>query len=176
MDQKDPELTWFQRLGMAFRLVFNSAFAAEVNAALRAAKQPAPTPEVQPPEKVHASALFLLGALQREGRLVDFLRQDVAAFSDEEVGAAARVVHTGCRKVLNQYFELQPATQQEENSPMALPIGFDAQRFRLTGNVVGSPPFRGTLKHHGWVVRDVRLPEISQAVDPRVLAPAEVEI
>jgi hypothetical protein len=59
---------------------------------------------------------------------------------------------------------------------MSVPAGFDAQRIRLTGNVSGNPPFRGTLKHHGWIAADVKLPAISDALDPRVVAPAEVEL
>ena len=129
-----------------------------------------------PAERVHASGLMLLAALQREGRLVDFLRQDVAAFSDEEVGAAARVVHGGSRKVLEQFFEFAPAVKGDEGMPMSVPEGFDAQRIRLTGNVTGHPPFKGTLKHHGWIATAIRMPALSEALDPRVIAPAEVEL
>ncbi|PYS36906.1 MAG: DUF2760 domain-containing protein, partial [Acidobacteria bacterium] len=129
-----------------------------------------------PPERVHASGLMLLAAFQREGRLVDFLQQDVAGFSDEEIGAAARVVHSGCRKALRQFFEVAPALNGAEGAPMTVPAGFDAQRTRLTGNVSGQPPFKGTLRHHGWIVTDIRMPSISEALDPRVIAPAEVEL
>jgi hypothetical protein len=108
--------------------------------------------------------------------LVDFLQQDVAGFSDEEIGAAARVVHQGCRKVLEQYFRLEPAAPQAEGSPFTVPAGFDARRIRLTGKVAGKPPFHGTLRHHGWVASDIRLPVLSEAMDPRVVAPAEVEL
>jgi hypothetical protein len=132
--------------------------------------------QVLPPERVHAQGLLLLSALQREGRLVDFLQEEVAGFSDEEIGAAARVVHGGCRKVLRQYFELEPAAPQAEGETVTLPVGFDAQRFRLTGTVAGQPPFRGTLKHHGWVAREIRMPVLNEAMDPRVVAPAEVEV
>lgn len=133
------------------------------------------------PRRFHQSAftpqaLLLLNALQREGRLVDFLQQEVSGFSDEEIGAAARVVHGGCRKVIRQYFELEPATPGAEGEAVTLPAGFDAQRFRLTGNVAGQPPFRGTLKHHGWVAREIRMPVLNEAMDPRVVAPAEVEL
>jgi hypothetical protein len=166
--------TFFERLGLAFKVAFNAAFAGQVKSGLRALEAAqAPKP---PPERVHASGLFLLGALQREGRLIDFLRQDVAEFSDEEVGAAARVVHAGSKKVLDQYFDFEPATKESEGSPMTVPAGFDAQRIRLTGNVAGQPPYRGTLKHHGWVARNIRLPEVSETLDPRVIAPAEVEL
>jgi hypothetical protein len=107
---------------------------------------------------------------------VDFLQQEVTGFSDEDIGAAARVVHGGCRKVLRQYFELESASPQAEGEAVTLPAGFDAQRFRLTGNVAGQPPFRGTLKHHGWVAREIRMPVLNEALDPRVIAPAEVEL
>jgi hypothetical protein len=107
---------------------------------------------------------------------VDFLQQDVASFSDEEVGAAARVVHGGCRKVLQQYFDLEPAAKEAEGTEVSLLAGFDAQRWRLTGNVAGQPPFRGTLRHHGWVARAIRIPALAETIDPRVVAPAEVEL
>ncbi len=181
------EVSFFRRLGLAFRLLFNAAFARQATAAWKALetpegrpapaapKAPAPAP-APPPERVHASGLLLLAALQREGRLVDFLQQDVAGFADEEVGAAARVVHAGCRKVLQQSFALEPAVKEAEGAPFTVSPGFDAQRIRLTGNVTGQPPFKGTLKHHGWVAKEVRLPAIPEALDPRVVAPAEVEL
>lgn len=172
--------SFFGRLGMAFRLLFDGAFARQVAAGLgalepKAAAPAAPKP-LPPPERVHASALLLLSGLQREGRLMDFLQQDIAGFSDEEVGAAARVVHGGCAKAMGQYFAFDPVTKETEGAAMTVPAGFDAQRIRLTGNVAGQPPFRGTLKHHGWVAREIRLPAVSEALDPRVVAPAEVEL
>ena len=176
--------TFSARLGMAFRLIFNGDFAQQVatGLGLLAAKAaPGPEPKkaalaVLPPERVHASGLFVLSALQREGRLIDFLQQDVAGFSDEDVGAAARVVHAGCRKVLQEYFSLEPALGGEEGSPTTVPASFDAQRIRLTGNVTGQPPFKGVLKHHGWVAKEVRLPALSESLDARMVAPAEVEL
>jgi hypothetical protein len=166
---------FFDRLKMAWRLLVNAEFAEKVQMGLEEieAKQTKPA---LPPERVHASALILLAALQREGRLVDFLQQDVAGFSDADVGAAARVVHGGCRKILKQFFEFQPAVRGDEGMPMTVPANFDAQRVRLTGNVAGQPPFKGTLKHHGWVATGIRLPEISEALDPGVVAAAEVEL
>jgi hypothetical protein len=183
-DNSSPKgISFFERIGLAFRLLFNADLARRALAAWKApegkpipASVAPPAPKALPPERVHASGLLLLNALQREGRLIDFLQQDVAAFSDEEIGAAARVVHGGCRKVLRQYFELEPATGEAEGSAITLQKGFDVQRIRLSGNVTGQPPFRGTLKHHGWVAKEVRLPAPSDALDPRVVAPAEVEL
>jgi hypothetical protein len=119
---------------------------------------------------------MLLAALQREGRLIDFLEQDVSGFADEEVGAAARVVHAGCRRVLRQGLDFEAAMTGAEGTAVTVPPGFDAQRIRLTGNVAGQPPFRGTLKHHGWVAKAIRLPRPSDSLDARVVAPAEVEL
>lgn len=166
-------LSFGARAGLALKLLFNGEFASEVAQGLDAKEAKAPTPD---PARLHASALSLLNSLQREGRLVDFLQQDVTGFSDEQVGAAARVVHGGCRKVLQLHFELGPVTKEEEGAEVTVPKGFDAQRWRLTGNVTGQPPFRGTLRHHGWVALQVRMPAVSDALDPRVVAPAEVEL
>ena len=136
-----------------------------------------PTPVVaRLPEQEHASGLFVLSMLQREGRLIDFLQEEIAAYSDAEVGGAARVVHEGCRKVVRQYLALEPVLKDVEGASVNVPQGFDAQRIRLTGNVAGHPPFVGSLKHHGWTAVSIKLPAIPTAVDPRILAPAEVEL
>jgi len=92
------------------------------------------------------------------------------------VGAAARVVHAGCRKALRQGLDFGPAMTGAEGATVTVPAGFDAERIRLTGNVAGQPPFRGTLKHHGWVAKAIRLSQPSDTLDPRVVAPAEVEL
>jgi hypothetical protein len=164
--------SFFARLRLALRVLGNAALAGKVIGAETAPAAPATVP----PEQVHASALALLATLQREGRLVDFLQEDVASFSDAEVGAAARVVHAGSRKVLQQYLSLEPVLKQAEGETVSVPAGFDAARIRLTGNVAGQPPYRGALKHHGWVASSVRLPAVSSSLDPRVVAPAEVEL
>jgi hypothetical protein len=148
---------------------------AELPAPKEQPKAPAPAAAL-PPEREHASALQLLAMLQREGRLIDFLQEDVAAFPDADVGAAARIVHEGCRKVVRQYLALEPVLTQSEGDRVDVPAGFDAQRIRLTGNVAGQPPYSGALKHHGWVTTAVKFPSTSPALDPRVLAPAEVEL
>ena len=160
---------------MAWRILISAQFASEVDEGLKHLEQ-VRAMKALPPERVHASALVLLAAFQREGRLVDFLQQEVAGFSDEEIGAAARVVHGGCRKAFRQFFDMSPAIQGTEGAPMTVPDGFNAQRIRLTGNVTGNPPFKGTLKHHGWMATEVRMPSISDTLDPRVIAPAEVEL
>jgi hypothetical protein len=86
------------------------------------------------------------------------------------------VVHAGCRKVLTQYLTLEPVLKDAEGATINVPVGFDAQRIRLAGQVAGAPPFRGALKHHGWVTTTVQFPTVSEALDPRIIAPAEVEL
>lgn len=140
----------------------------------------APTPTPKPPEptaeQVHAPGLFLLSMLQREGRFIDFLQEDVSGASDEQIGAAARVVHEGCRRVIKQYLDVTPVLPQTEGDAVDVPAGFDANRIRLTGNVAGAAPFKGSLKHHGWAAKDVKLPPLPTSIDPKILAPAEVEL
>jgi hypothetical protein len=134
------------------------------------------TPQPLTPEQQHASGLFLLSMLQREGRFVDFVLEDVAGVSDDQLAGAARVVHEGCRKVVKQYLSIEPVLTQEEGATVDVPIGFDANRIRLTGNVAGAPPFKGALKHHGWAAKAVSLPPPPTALDVKILAPAEVEL
>jgi hypothetical protein len=195
---EQPPLSFFARLWLAFlcfwRVLVSGPFAQAVHplsqaydagtlgagAPIPALPRPEPKkaepPPVQAPEREHASALVLLSMLQREGRLIDFLQENVAGFPDADVGAAARIVHEGCRKVVQQYLALRPVLPDAEGARVTVPAGFDAQRIRLTGNVAGQPPYAGSLKHHGWVTTEVKFPTVSPALDPRVLAPAEVEL
>jgi hypothetical protein len=121
-------------------------------------------------------ALALLALLQREGRLVDFLREPLDGFSDADIGAAARDVHRGCRKVLDQHLSLEAVMPGAEEAKVAVPKGFDPAEIRLIGEAKGEPPFRGTLRHHGWRVVDAKLPALADGVDRMVIAPAEVEL
>lgn len=127
-------------------------------------------------EAAPESALQLLGLLQNEARFVDFVEENVIGYSDAEIGAAARVVHEGCRKVLRQHFDLEPVRKEGENTRITVPKGFDASELRLTGNIVGQPPFSGTLVHRGWRVSHVKLPKMAEGHDPRIIATAEVEL
>jgi hypothetical protein len=174
MTTPTPTPSFFARLGLAFRVLGNADLAAKV--AAFEAPAALEKPEEVPPEKIHASGLAVLGLLQREGRLIDFLKEEVSSFSDADIGAAARVVHAGSRKVIDQYLTLEPVLKDAEGASVNIPAGFNAERIRLTGNVAGQPPFRGALKHHGWVATSVRFPSLSAALDPRVIAPAEVEL
>jgi hypothetical protein len=121
-------------------------------------------------------ALAFLALLQREGRLVDFLREPLDAFSDADIGAAARDVHRGCKKVLDQHLTLEPVMPGAEEDKVTVPKGFDPAEIRIVGEAKGEPPYRGTLRHHGWRATEVKLPTLTEGVDRAVLAPAEVEL
>ena len=171
-------MSFFARLKLAFSILFGGQIPAP---ALPPSEPPKALPPPPPPraltqEEKHAAALFLLGLLQREGRLLDFLQEDIASFADADVGAAARLVHEGCRKVLGQYVPIAPVVKESEGAAMEIPQGFDANRFRLTGNVAGTGPWKGSLKHHGWVATAITLPDVPTTVDVKVIAPAEVEL
>ena len=121
--------------------------------------------------------LRVLAVLQRDGRLVDFLQEDIDTYADAQIGAAVRDIHRGCRKALRDYLTVTPILPGAEESEVTIAPDFDPAAIRLTGNVQGSPPFRGVLKHHGWRVEAVHLPALPGARDnSSVLAPAEVEI
>jgi hypothetical protein len=158
---------------------------------------PVPTPEPVPPPPVaavsppappatassppapaqpHSEALQVLSLLQRDGRLIDFLSESLEGFSDSEIGAAARTVHAGCRKALDAYLDLEPVYSEAEGANVTVAPGFDPNAVRLTGNVVGEPPFNGSLRHHGWRATRTAFPPPPLAQDPRILAPAEVEL
>jgi 23S rRNA G2445 N2-methylase RlmL len=100
----------------------------------------------------------------------------VSGFADAQIGAAARVVHDGCRKAIREHFPLEPVRAEEEGSKVRIEKGFDAHAVRLTGNVTGEAPFTGTLAHRGWRVKEVKLPRMTEGHDATVVAPAEVEV
>ncbi|MGZ8096400.1 MAG: DUF2760 domain-containing protein [Methylosarcina sp.] len=138
---------------------------------------PAPAPEpVILKEATPDAALQLLGLLQSQARFIDFIKEDIAAFSDADIGVAARVVHEGCNKAINEHFTLAPVRNEQEGGKISLPKGFDAASVRLTGNIVGEPPFTGTLVHKGWQVTSIRLPKLTQGHNASIVAPAEVEL
>ncbi|WP_027150922.1 DUF2760 domain-containing protein [Methylobacter tundripaludum] len=136
---------------------------------------PAPEPVVLK-EATPDAALQLLGLLQKEARFIDFIKEDIAAFSDADIGVAARVVHEGCNKAINEHFTLAAVRNEQEGSKITLPQGFDAAAVRLTGNIVGAAPFTGTLVHKGWQVTGIRLPKLTAGHNATIVAPAEVEL
>ena len=178
----DSPLSFLNRLILALRafgrILIDEGFAVGV-LRLEGGAALAPTAEPARPvlkETSPDSALQLLALLQQEGRFVDFLQENVTAYSDAEIGGAARVVHTGCCKVVRDYLRIQPVREEAEGARLTVPAGFDPTAVRLTGNVVGQPPFTGTLMHRGWRVAEIKLPKVAEGHDVQVLAPAEVEL
>jgi hypothetical protein len=171
---------WFAWLCF-FRVLFDGAFAARVRAAREPERLPAPEPtdsytSNRPSPPVPTPALQLLSLLQREGRFVDFIQQDIGSFPDADVGAAARVVHDGCRKTLLAHATIEPVRTEDEGARVVLLDGFDPDEVRLTGEVSGQPPYTGVLRHRGWRVIRLELPQRIGGTDANILAPAEVEL
>lgn len=185
----DTTPSFFSRLSLGFSTLFallsDPALAARLQT-LRAGVPPVPAPTPTPaPAPAPApvlrvatpdAALQLLGLLQREARFIDFIQEDMTSYSDADIGAAARLVHAGCGKVLGEHFTLAPARSEAEGTRLVLEAGFDAASTRLTGNLLGQPPFRGVLRHPGWRVTEVRLPRLTEGHDAHILAAAEVEL
>ncbi|MBF0398367.1 MAG: DUF2760 domain-containing protein, partial [Desulfobacterales bacterium] len=120
--------------------------------------------------------LHLLSILQREGRLIDFLAEDLSTYEDEQIGAAVRDVHEKCKKIIDKYVPSQPILNQDEGDEITVEKGFDAEQIKLIGNVTGEPPFKGVLRHKGWRAKKLNLPTLSNIKDSTIIAPAEVEI
>lgn len=128
------------------------------------------------PPRPSGAPLRLLSLLQREGRLLDFLLEDIQGYDDAQVAAAVRNIHNKCQAALREHLVLQPVLKQEEGATVDVPAGFDPSTIRLTGNVTGQPPFHGALRHHGWRVKELRLSAPIEGQDEFVVAPAEVEL
>jgi hypothetical protein len=137
---------------------------------------PKAVPAAGEPVRRRDPAVALLAVMQREGRLVDFLREDISGYSDAQVGAAVRAIHENCRRALDEHLALEPVRSEEEGARILVESGFDASAVRLVGNVSGKPPFRGVLRHRGWRSRRVDLPADAAGQDPTIVAPAEIEI
>ena len=121
-------------------------------------------------------AVQVLFLFQRDARLVDFLTEDVSPYPDSQLGAAVRTIHASCRQVLERYVKLEPVLSGEEDQPVTVPSDIDPATIKLVGNVVGTPPVKGVLRHRGWKVKEVSLPSLPQGAGRKIVAPAEVEI
>lgn len=180
--QLTPELTDQLQLAAVALLVLSALF--QVIALLRRKPAPAEIPEtkaepiVVPPAPeilAQAQVVQFLSRLQEKGRLVDFAMDDITPYSNEEIGAGARVVHQGCREVLREIFDIQAVHLGDEGESLSLAADFDARAYRLVGKVPEQPPFTGTVLHRGWKTKKVALPRLTDTAR-EVIAPAEVEI
>ncbi|MCR4290892.1 MAG: DUF2760 domain-containing protein [Candidatus Scalindua sp.] len=123
------------------------------------------------------ASLQTLVVLQRKGRLIDFLQENLSEYDDAQIGAAVRSIHSGCKETLSKYIDLKPIFEDEEGKEVTVDEGFDSRAIQLTGNVKGNPPFKGILRHRGWRAVKVQVPQLtSQEEGNNILAPAEIEI
>jgi hypothetical protein len=160
-------------------LALIAVFARQKAPPQKPAAEPArPAPAPAEPGRADAEIVHFLAMLQEKGRLVDFLMDDINAFSDAQVGAAARVVHAGCKAVLQEHFRINPVRTEQEGSTVQVPVGYSADEYRLVGRIVGSTPFSGVLVHRGWKTDMVKLPRLLRGAADRLpaIAPAEVEV
>ncbi len=180
-------------IGVAFKAFFKALFDKKVSDRIEnamglpapqeeAATTPTKTAESQPkkiatPKPSRSDALILVEMLQREGRLLDFLMEDIEPYGDADVGVAVRDVHRGCRDLLTRVFDLQPLVEEEEGAQVQVPADYSAGKYRLVGQVSGDPPFTGELLHHGWTASKLALPEWKgSSENSKIVCPIEVEV
>ncbi|HTD56766.1 MAG TPA: DUF2760 domain-containing protein [Silvibacterium sp.] len=183
---------FWERIVFAFRCFFSLLFHGEIpeDIVQKVIKSPAPAPQAPAAQRPSISrlreadrarpepsdrAIQMLALLQRDGRLIDFLAENISAYPDNQLGAAVRTIHDSCRQVLDRYVKLEPVLDSEEDQPVTVQTGFDPAAIKLIGNVAGEPPMRGMLRHKGWRVKDVNLPPLPPS-GLMVIAPAEVEL
>jgi hypothetical protein len=137
-----------------------------------------PAPIQSEASRADAEIVLFLAMLQERGRLVDFLMDDINPNSDAQVGAAARVVHAGCRGILQEHFSINPVSGAQEGSMVQVPAGYSADEYRLVGKIAGPAPFSGVLVHRGWKTDMVKLPQLLRGTPNQLpaIAPAEVEV
>ena len=175
-------LSYGTRLKYAFRSFFSLLDYGRIpedvaEAVLTRPEAPAPAPAAPPAgaaAETSDRAVQMLALLQRDGRLVDFLMEDLAAYPDAQVGAAVRDVHAGCRTVLTRYATLSPVMNDEEGQTVTVPRGTDPASVKVIGHATGEPPYRGVLRHRGWEVARLELPPLG-ATGRTIVAPAEIE-
>jgi hypothetical protein len=163
------------RFGLALKTYFRILGDAALAERIRSLLAP-PAEQAAKPPRLSPEPLRLLALLQREGRLLDFLLEDIQAAADEQIGAGVRELHRQAQAVIKEHLVLEPVIAKNEGETVEVPANFDPSAIRLTGNVTGQPPFRGVLQHHGWRVKSYTLPPLPEGQDPFVLAPAEVEL
>ena len=167
------------RISQAFRsffsILFSGVLPADIAQAFGYSKvipikaTPAPKPQSGPED----GAVQILSVLQRDARLVDFLMEDISAYSDEQVGAAVRDVQLQSRQTLERYLKLQPVIDGVEGD-FTKTEGLAAASVKLVGNVPPSGKAAGgLLRHKGWKAEKVDLPSLPPG---NILASAEIEV
>jgi hypothetical protein len=184
---------FWERIVFAFRCFFSILFQGAIpeDIARKLVKPAAPVQEApvtatapasrlkeaeRPAAETLDRAVQMLALLQRDGRLIDFLAENISAYPDAQLGAAVRTIHESCRKTLDRYVTLEPILDSEEDQPVTVQAGFDPAAVKLIGNVAGQLPVRGLLRHKGWRVKELKMPPLPQQAGRSVIAAAEVEL
>jgi Domain of unknown function (DUF2760) len=184
---------FWDRAVFAFRCFFSILFHADIpdDIVQKLGKPHSPIPQTpasaqpsasrlndvqRPASEASDRAVQMLALLQRDGRLIDFLAENISSYPDTQLGAAVRTIHEACRRALDRYVKLEPILNSEEDQPVTVQPGFDPAAIKLLGNVTGEPPVRGVLRHKGWHVKQMNLPPLPQGSGRMVIAPAEVEL
>ncbi|WP_116964583.1 DUF2760 domain-containing protein [Fastidiosibacter lacustris] len=161
------KLSWKQRL----KCFFTGTLVTENNTETYSS-----TTNIQQGEMDTNSAKQLLAILQKKGRLIDFLHQNLDHYDDTQVAAVAREIHNKCQKALYGYCSIEPVCLEKENSEITLHSGFDRQSIDLTGNVSETNVLHGRLIHQGWKIKEIYLPNVTSEANLNILQPAEVEV
>jgi hypothetical protein len=141
----------------------------------KAPQSPQPKDDIKPQQDKRLF-LHLLTVLQKEGRLVDFFQEDMEMYEDEQIGAAVRSIHANCRKTLDKSLAITSVVDDNEGDKITVEAGFNPEAIKLTGRVIGEPPFTGIVRHKGWRAQKANLPDLAVSKDPTIISPAEVEI
>jgi hypothetical protein len=165
-------LTFWSR-GVSNRGLSEGSQSSDTSARVDTAQPPA----IRYAQSEPQAAAQILSILQRKGRFIDFLEEDLSLYEDAQIGAAVRSVHQGCKDALSEHLSLKPILAEEEGGEVSVPAGFDPAEIQLIGEVKGAPPFKGILRHRGWRVDRLELPRrTSDEKEERILAPAEIEV
>jgi hypothetical protein len=164
------------RITLAFRSFFAILFGGNLPSDIAQAFGYSKVVTMRPPEPPKPQsgpadgAVQILSILQRDARLIDFMMEDISAYSDEQVGAAVRDVQENARKSMQRYLQLAPVIDGVEGTYTKA----DGDAIKLIGNVPASGKAPGgTLRHKGWRAQKVELPTLPPG---NVLAPAEIEV
>jgi uncharacterized protein DUF2760 len=173
-------MDFWTRVKLAFAALFTILFKGRLPLALQtsspsSSRAPEPTAPLVPADSPDR-AIQMLALLQRDGRLIDFLMEDLSGYTDVQIGTAVRDVHAGCRRMLDHYVAFESILDGREGELTTVGGELEAGTVRLVGNVTGQPPFRGRLLHRGWRTARIELPPLASNASRKIVAQAEVEV
>jgi len=161
-----------------FSILFSGSLPEDALTRLGLARRGAPKPQTtSAPAVLRPSdgAVQMLSILQRDARLIDFIMEDIAAYTDDQVGAAVRGLHDQARESLARYVKLEPVIDGVEGT-FTKPAISDPAAVKFVGNVPAGKPSGGLLRHKGWRAGKIDLPPLNPKQDSSILAPAEIEV